>query len=256
MFPLRFRSLARLGVFLAFVGVMGQSPDDSVDRDRITAVVKIIASRDRKRIVQLVRYPLGRGYPVKPIRSAQECLKRFDEVFDEALLSEIAQSSLADDWGRVGWRGIIFKSGALWLNDDYKISAINHETKKAIAVRAKLIAEDKKRLPLALRDFDEPELEWVTSRHLVRVDQKGDDYRLTVFQGSSPKKLLFMLHNGTFRLDGQLGACFFDWHASGRTYRVYSSGGELSEDRYYIYDQHIDESDWPDHAAIEEHRRK
>ncbi len=206
-----FSTLACLGIFLGCASVIGQGPDDTVDRARIAAVVKTISTRDRNRIAHLIQYPLERGYPVKSIRSPQECAKRFEEVFDEAFLSEIAASNLSEDWQRVGWRGILFKAGSLWLDDDYRISGINHETEKGEAVRARIIAKDKSRLPLELRDFDRPELEWMTKSHIIRVDKKGDDFRLLVFKRGSKSHPLLNLSHGVYELHGQLGDFQISW---------------------------------------------
>jgi hypothetical protein len=40
-------------------------------------------------------------------------LKRFDEVFDDALLKNIVNSDIEKDWDDVGWRGIMMSRGGL-----------------------------------------------------------------------------------------------------------------------------------------------
>jgi hypothetical protein len=234
--------------------IFAQSPGDSVQFDKIASLKKIMSSGNRHQIVELIQYPLRRPYPLKSINSPQECLLRFDEVFDEAILAEIEKSNLNEDWDRVGWRGTIFKSGSLWLNDEYQIQSINHETKKSKALRALAIAKQKEKLPPSLRDFDQPELEWKTSKYVIRVDRKGDDYRLVVFDRKFRNKILRVLQNGAHQVEGQLGAFLIDWQSQGKTFRVYS-GAAVDEDCYYKYDSLVGQDDWPDHP-IEEQKRQ
>jgi hypothetical protein len=243
-------------IFLLCQILVAQGRDSSVEFDKVASLIKQIASGDRRAIVSLIDYPMHRPYPIPPIRSKNECLRRFDELFDQTFLAEIASSDLeGEDWQRVGWRGIIFKNGSLWLNDDYQISAINYETRSTKALLKSLISKQKQGLPPSLRNFDEPDLEWKTTKYIVRVDRKKDDYRLVIFEGHSRAKILFELHNGAFKFDGTMGAYFIDWQADGKTHRVYAAGGTGGDDCCYRYDSLIDQSEWPTHPAIEQKRR-
>lgn len=247
----------RILALLLCHALFAQGSDDAVDIQRIATLIKHIASNDLNQIVSEIHFPLIRPYPIKPIKSKQECLRRFDEVFDEKLLSEIATSDVkGDDWQRIGWRGIGFKNGSLWLNDDYKISCVNHETKKTMALKKKLIDEEKQLLPIALRDFDEPVFEWKTHRYLIRVDKKQNDYRLVIFKGHTRARVLQELYNGVFRFEGTMGSFLIDWQSNGKTHRVYSSGESDENDCYYRYDSLVDQADWPDHPEIEQKRRR
>ncbi|HZU52371.1 MAG TPA: hypothetical protein VFF77_00625 [Holophagaceae bacterium] len=223
-------------VFLAPAVLMAQGADDSVDAVKISALIQVIASKDHSQIARLIHYPLGRAYPVPPIKSESECLKRFDEVFDEALLADISRSDPKNDWERVGWRGIMLGNGEVWLDDDSKIIAINHETEKAKAVRAHLIDRQKQRLPAALRDFDEPVMEWSTKHFLIRVDLKGDDYRLLVFKGHSYAMPVHILSHGNHEFEGSGGNYHIDWESEGRTYRIYADDMSHEDSSYEEYD--------------------
>ncbi len=100
--------------------LLANGAGDGVDGNKLADFIQRVASRDRRQIVTVIHYPLYRPYPIKAIRSRRECLRRFEEVFYEKLLSEIAHSAIeGEDWQRVGWRGIIFRDGDIWLNDDY-----------------------------------------------------------------------------------------------------------------------------------------
>ena len=208
-------------VFLAPEILLGLGADAPVDTARISTIIQAASSKDHQRIADLISYPMGRWYPVPSIRSSAECMKRFGEAFDDELLSDIAHSDPKRDWERVGSRGIMLGNGEVWLDEDYKIIAINHETDAGKALRARLIAEQKRRLPAGLRDFDDPVLEWITPHFLIRVDKKAGDFRLIVFSGHSYAKAIHVLSHGDQQFDGSGGAYNLEWQTDGRTYRVY-----------------------------------
>lgn len=198
-----------------------QADPEALDAARIQKIIHAAASGDRQQLVRLIHYPLGRPYPIPSIKSPKECLERFDEVFDGPTLSKIASSHPKHDWDRMGWRGIMLGDGDVWLDEDYKIIAINHETEAGKALLARLITKDKERLPAALRDFDAPRLEFTTQHFLIRVDLKGDDYRLLVFKGHSYKRLLYMRLHGDFEFDGSGGNSYIDWISKDLSFRLY-----------------------------------
>lgn len=243
----------RLLAFALCHVLFAQNVIASIQTDKIASLIRVIRTGNRRQIVGLIQYPLQREYPLKSISSQQECLERFDEVFDKPFLEEVASCNLHDDWREMGWRGIMFQDGSLWLDSDYKILSVNHETKDTKRLKAAAIAQQKLRLPNSLRDFDQPELEWTTPLYIVRVDRKGEDHRLAVLDVKSPTKILRVLHHGEFHFNGTMGAYFIDWQSEGRTYRIYS-GIANEEDCYLIYDSLVDPSDWPDHPAEEQKR--
>jgi len=237
---------------VAAQALMGQSATSGIQADRITSLLKVIASGNRTLIAKEIRYPLGRDYPLQPIQTKDELLTRFDEVFDEPFLRELAGSSPKQDWEEMGWQGIMFKNGALWLDFDYKIIAVNHETLLTKRRLALAIQKQKDNLPPSLRDFDQPVLEWRTPKYLIRVDLKGDDYRLVLLDENSPTRILHVLHHGDFHFEGTMGSFLIDWQSEGKTHRIYSdASGE--DDGYYLYDSLVSREDWPE-TALETQR--
>ena len=227
--------------------LMAQPTANTVKTDRIAALLKVIASRDRSLIANEISYPLGRYYPLQPIQSKAELLKRFDEVFDASFLRELAGSDPMQDWKEMGWRGIMFKNGSLWLDFDYKILAVNHETLLTRRLLAAAIQKQKDRLPASLRDFDQPILEWRTPKYLIRVDLKGDDYRLALLDGKSPTRILRVLHHGDFHFEGTMGSFLIDWQSEGKTYRIYSDASD-EDSGYYLYDSLVSREEGLDSA--------
>lgn len=227
--------------------LIGQPTASGIKTDRIEALLKVIATGNRALIANAISYPLGRDYPLPPIQSKDELLKRFDEVFDVPFLRELADSNPKQDWERVGWRGIMFKNGSLWLDDDYRIIAVNHETRVTQRRLALAIQKQKDSLPASLRDFDRPVLEWQTQKFLIRVDLKGSDYRLAILDAKSPSRILRVFHHGDFHFEGTMGSFLIDWQSEGKTHRIYSDASG-DDSGYYLYDSLLSSEDWPDTA--------
>jgi len=62
-----------------------------------------------------------------------EFVKKFDLEFDENFIESITKSNPKTDWESVGWRGIMFNNGELWLDLDGTLREVNHITKRGIA---------------------------------------------------------------------------------------------------------------------------
>ena len=86
------------------------------------------------------------------ITTKTDFIERFDEYFDESLSDKIANSTL-DDWSMMGWRGIMFDSGLIWMEEDGSIRSINYETAKAKQLRLKAIQKDKDSLHPTMQSF-------------------------------------------------------------------------------------------------------
>ncbi len=135
-------------------------------------------------------------------------VKRFDEVLDKNILTQIANSKLDKDWSTVGWRGVMFKNGLVWVDYDGKVRSVNYITAKEKQERAALIASQKAHLYPALRHFKDPMLKWKTKHYLVRIDRMPDgSYRYAAWvaeQTDSDKPKLVLLH-GHMEADGNAG---------------------------------------------------
>jgi len=184
--------------------------------------VEVIGKKDRKAIANLVAYPLHRKVPLSSINTPSQFLEVFDEVLDEALLKAISTSNISDDWAEVGWRGIMFKNGVLWLDENGKITGINYQTEKAMRKRDILIEADKRNLHSSLQKLLEPILEWRTKDFRIRIDRITDDkYRYAVWpaQKEPSEKPDLVLNNGKVIFDGSGGNHHYDFKNGAYLYR-------------------------------------
>jgi len=179
-------------------------------------------SNNRDEIADLVVYPLHRRSPLPSINTRSQFLQHFDEIFDEQLLRAISNSSIESDWAEVGWRGIMFKDGMLWLDDDGKITAVNYQTEKAKRERARLIESERRKLHSSLQQFLEPILEWKTKDYLIRIDRTQEDqYRCAVWpvDKSTSEKPDLIMNDGKVIFEGSGGNHYYDFNHGIYLYR-------------------------------------
>jgi hypothetical protein len=85
-------------------------------REELVPIVQIFINsfmnNNKNEIVKQIGYPfylgVNDGLNIKAIDNETEMLNKFELVFDQKLIDEIANSSAQDDWRSLGWRGIYF----------------------------------------------------------------------------------------------------------------------------------------------------
>lgn len=195
----------------------------TIDYSKLHALISVFKTGSPREIADACSFPIFRRYPVPWISSRTDLIARFSEVFDPHLIHLIAESDPRKDWSAVGWRGIMLGNGLVWLNFDYRVIAVNYETAAEKRIAGRLISKDKDTLPPGLRDFDRPVLKWSTKYHVIRVDQRGTDYRLALFKIGDPAVPELVLHNGKWMFDGNMGSYYIDWTNGKTVYRIYNS---------------------------------
>ncbi|MBA6358082.1 hypothetical protein H4J53_19585, partial [Colwellia sp. BRX8-3] len=133
---------------------------DKKYHEDISLIKSAFKQQDKKAIATFISYPLGREFPIPAIKNEAELVNRFDEVFDKKFIELIANSDLDKDWSMMGWRGVMFSSGKLWLDSKNKIRAITYQSSKEKEIKASLIEKQKQTLHLSLRVYKKPILEW------------------------------------------------------------------------------------------------
>lgn len=220
--PLRVLSLI-FSVLLALSCFPVTAQSDTLTSEQYKAVNRVIdafRSKNKARIATLVRYPLTRQYPLGDIRSHSSMLDRFNEVFDPAFLVKVASSKPAD-WSEVGWRGIMLQNGSLWIDEDGRITAVNHQSTKEVQLLEAAIQADKSTLPPSLRNFKMPVYLIVTKHHRIRIDELEDGtYRYASWKlGSKKPEADLLIENGTLASAGS-GGYVIKFANAGFTYTI------------------------------------
>lgn len=181
------------------------SPKTSSVEDLINA----FKSGKANKIAGCFDFPYKRDYPFETIENKNEFIKVFNEVLDEDIIRKIAESN-PEEWQRIGWRGLTLGNGDVWLNDNYKISAVNIKTKDYEARLEEKILLDKETLPLKLQDFKQPVEKYIVDGYTYRIDQLyNGKFRLLILTANG---IMFSLENGILSFDGSAGSHYYTWN--------------------------------------------
>lgn len=150
--------------------------NNGLKKEQIQSIQKLIntfKAKDKAKIADLISYPLRRQYPLKDVQNKNDLINRFDDIFDKDFLDKVAKSKISD-WSEVGWRGIMFDDGALWINDDGKIVTVNYQSSKEKQLLVNAIQADNNQLPKSLQDFEKPAYLIFTKNYKIRIDEKAE----------------------------------------------------------------------------------
>ena len=70
----------------------------------------------------MVRYPFERQYPIPPVKNKEEFVARYNEMFDEHLKNKIIHSDASRNWESVGFHGIAFDNGSVWIGYNFEVN--------------------------------------------------------------------------------------------------------------------------------------
>jgi len=172
----------------------------------------------------MISYPLQRRVPLSRIDNPKQFLEAYDEIVDEEIMTAIATSKVTTDWAEMGWRGIMFQNGSLWLDEKGKITAVNYQTEKGVRRRAELIESDRQKLHDNLRNFVEPVLEWETANYRIRIDRIDENrfrYAVWPVQKKTTEKPDLILNNGTVTFEGSGGNHHYDFKSGAVLYQCF-----------------------------------
>lgn len=104
-------------------------PIDSLSQIFIEDFTQAVRQNNRSAIAQMIAYPLSQPYPLQDIANEKELIKYYHRIFPKSLLQRLDTSTI-DDWSQVGWRGIMFCNGHIWIDlfdSGVKIRTINSD---------------------------------------------------------------------------------------------------------------------------------
>ncbi|MEC4113119.1 hypothetical protein VSO92_03240 [Myroides pelagicus] len=207
-------------------GVLAQSESLSEQtREQVSSLIHLFQSNDQVGISLRISYPFDRPYPISRIDNFEEFVVRFDQVFDEAMVAEIGNSTL-EDWSTVGWRGTMYKSGDLWMTEDGFIKVVNRHTEAMDHWQKQLIEKDRQRLHSSVQRYEFPLAIIRTSSHYLRIDALADQtYRLvywTINQSMSESPVE-IVEQGKMFVEGSMANryVFFPMNKEGEEVTIY-----------------------------------
>lgn len=181
---------------------------DTIKVANINYVIDLFKKKNIEDISQNVNFPLRREYPIPEIKNREQFKQRFNQVFDELLINEIADSKLKQ-WSEVGWRGIMLNNGTVWIDsDEGKIIAINYQSDFEKKLRKELIDKEKENVHNSLKTFESPTYKIKTKKYLIRIDElENKKYRYASWKINKKEssKPDLILNNGELEFQGSGG---------------------------------------------------
>jgi hypothetical protein len=165
-------------------------------------------TKNKEKISSMVNYPLAREYPIPEVKNKNELLKRFDEIFDNKLMTLILKSKIKTDWSEMGWRGIMLLDGVVWLNTTGELIVVNYQSQFEKKKKEGLITVQRNSLHESLRNYKRPVCILETSKYRIRIDDMGNEifrYASWKLQQSMSEKPEVVLLNGKVEFDGSGG---------------------------------------------------
>jgi hypothetical protein len=177
-----------------------QPPLDSITQAFIREFTKNVCQDNRQAVAQMISYPFSQPYPLKSINNEKELLEHYDRVFSEELREKL-ESSTINDWSQMGWRGVMFGDGDIWL-DRYSVDTVllrgitmyGSEMDKAIE-----LLKDSEREILGLPSHYNPNDAYLTtdSTTLIKFAYDLIDQQLYAFIFYNPSKIDRDLHKNS-----------------------------------------------------------
>jgi hypothetical protein len=214
-------------------------------RDVVVEFVRAVKTDDPDKIGDVIDFPLGRSYPLPTVNDKKEFIQRYDEIFDEYLRTAIVNSDIDEDWADVGWRGIMFNRGILWLTHSGALRALNRLSEIEADKRRVIIEKERQGLHESLREFKMPEFIIETEKFKVRVDQMdGYKYRYASWPKGADmsKKPDLVINNGEIKYEGSGGNHYYKFKNGKYTYIVSVTViGHSESAPYYLAVSHNDD---------------
>jgi len=211
--------------FLLSCGVMATAqPMSTVHRKVVNEFIQYVKTGNKKALASQVAYPLKRELPLPAIKNRDEFIKRYSEVFDDSLVQQISRSRVDKDWQAMGWRGIMFRSGDVWLDEDGRLLSVNYQAFTESKQKAALLLAEKGKLHESIRVYEEPVCVLETRKYRIRIDDLGNgNYRYASWSlpaGMSTKPDI-IIENGQFKPDGSGGNHSITFTNNGYVYECY-----------------------------------
>lgn len=199
-------------------------------------VNKFIDNIEKARVAEIassIVFPFEREYPIPSIKTKQEFIQRFDEMFDDVMVKKITQSNAAKDWTALGWRGIMLNDGDLWLSYEGNLIGLNYQSsfeKKSIE---KFISDDTKNIHASLSDYYRPVCVLKTATHIIRIDALADaEFRYASWPigGTMADKPDLVINKGEYSRQGSGGNHRYQFKNSGYIYEFFFNVMEDEDD--------------------------
>jgi hypothetical protein len=213
-------------LYILFISITSHG-QDNLSRENLKNINEFINCfkfNDIGKLCSKVAFPLEREYPLTPIKNCSEFLTRYNEVFDDNIIFKISTSNIKRDWSAVGWRGMMFLNGDIWLDYDGKLIAVNYQSNYEKQELRRKISQEKKILNKQIQSYYKPLHIIETSKFKIRIDDLGNStYRYSSWSknASMISKPNLVLTDGIIIFDGSGGNHKYIFKNNEYTYEIF-----------------------------------
>lgn len=94
-------------------------------QDSLVEIMQAIRTDNKQLLAKHVAYPFELDYPLPPIMNANEFVYYYDCIITKEIKNSMKHATL-HDWETVGWRGVMFDNGQVWLHDYLHITGVTY----------------------------------------------------------------------------------------------------------------------------------
>lgn len=209
---------------LATTFFTAQAQEMTAERQKlISTFISNVKQQNKEALAAKVKFPLRRDAPIPPIKTKEEFLARYNEIFDESLTKMIVSSLPDKNWTVMGWRGMMLDQGKVWLDDAGTLIAVNYQSTIEKRKQKSLIKDDKKQLNSNVKKYSRPVCLLETKTHRIRIDDLGHNnfrYSSWRLQTNTSEKPDLMMEDGELTFEGTGGNRRYDFQNDGHLYTV------------------------------------
>jgi hypothetical protein len=220
-------------------------------RGGVRSIINAFKTKDINEIASVINYPIRLKHPFK-IKDKEDFFWWYDLIIDDYFMDLMANSTI-DDWQQIGWRGVCFGQGLVWLGDASNglINAINYSTDYGKQRFEMLNKKTKAMVHPSVSNYKVNKMDLISDKYRIRLDYLEDEsLRLSVWDASSSigLKPLFVVLNGEEEWQGSGGYYCATFRDGNRSYEYSPPAKEgpkflIYEDGELIYSGDV--SDYP-----------
>lgn len=207
-------------ILIMFIGLVFMTFANGNEKYELVNNLKTaFATGDAETIANYIEYPLYRSEPLYSIKDKRELIRKFNQIFEKNHIDEIANSSIEKEWSVMGYKGIMFRNGLVWLNSEGKIISWGYIGN----IEKAMLQSDKNRLHSSIQEYDKNVLSIDTQKFHIRIDEIAFlSYRYTAWKKGKrlSQKPDVVFYGGVRIYEGSAGNGYFLFKNGSYEYRV------------------------------------
>ena len=207
-------------------------------RSGVQHIKNVIATGDPDLIKDLFKLPFKISSTFI-INDSDDMRDAIDYILDDEMIKEITAPGF-ENWSQIGWRGVCFKNGELWLGDTRNglIFSTNYITEKGQRVLLEKKEEIQSQLHASVSKFERTKMDVVCPKYRYRIDVLEDEsVRLVVWERATAifEKPWKVIQYGKEEWQGSGGFYYSTFTSGDYEFKYEPPGGKDDESKFLIW---------------------